>query len=425
MIEALAQRALHDPFRFVCVNFELEYKAKNLAGGDVTMAKRRRFEDLPHMPPEMLNVVRGNVRDYFFFEEAERIVQMYTNGKGNELSKEQFLGLFGRLFYVDPEGNGSTFKAKTGEDAVTLAVKFITAFQIEARRQFEPLDDGLFGVAFGSKAVEKAVYTTMYRGLMDDQCKWAAKNKLDARIADMRETPPHVVALIATWLNMVFIQSSEPAHLQRHGATTRARREKSVHTLQVYLTLMLMRYAILKAVPTTKEHFNKLNSDPLQRRYEDSDGKPRIVQVYNNYYSKYNVLNIVATLQDDVGGNAFAGRFFFGLDPGAGDARIVVLNVKDHTVEMKLGGPEAFLSEYIWNADVDDLHTVSYEGDVRKYKTANAISKALVAKGPFKRNALLADREFMYHCFFGEQTRGRFETSLDDPMEQALLAASV
>jgi len=227
----------------------------------------------------------------------------------------------------------------------------------------------------------------MYGGLTSDQCEWAAADELDARIADMRQRAPHVVALIATWLNMVFIQSPEGS------------------TQQVYLTLVLMRYATLRAAETTKADTDKLSCDPLQRLYKDSAGQPRILNVFNNCYG----CHIGVWLKDYDPQHRGPGP----VDKG----RYVDLSVNDHTVEMKPGN----LADN-FDADVDDLRTVSYEGDVRSFTTANAISKDLVEKGPFKRNTL-ADRQFMYHSFFGEKTR--VFLTLQPWPGQALLAASV
>ena len=91
-----------------------------------TMAKS--FVDVADpqkFPNELFGMIKRDFRDSFFFDQAERVLPMYTSGQGNKLSKEQFLGLFGRLFYVDPDAFGGFMQGTEFFDAIRVGARSV------------------------------------------------------------------------------------------------------------------------------------------------------------------------------------------------------------------------------------------------------------------------------------------------------------
>lgn len=64
------------------------------------------------------------------YENADQEVGNYASGGGADLTRDRFLGLFGRLFALNTDGR--TYYAKTGEDATNLVDRLITSFPLEA-----------------------------------------------------------------------------------------------------------------------------------------------------------------------------------------------------------------------------------------------------------------------------------------------------
>ena len=147
---------------------------------------------LPAIPNELRYEVDKAILPMEFYKNADQEVGNYASGNGRGLTKDRFLGLFGRLFALNTDGK--TYCANTREDATNLVFQFITKFPLEAK---------------GVRRVRK--YRKMYVGFRTDACEWENDiNNLHIRNAAMRKSvkPPHVIALIVTWLNMALIQSS-------------------------------------------------------------------------------------------------------------------------------------------------------------------------------------------------------------------------
>ena len=300
---------------------------------------------------------------------------MYQAGDGNKLSAAQFKGLLRHLFEVDA-ANPTTFKPNVGKDAVNFVVQFVVAYELEVRRE-RPLLEGLEKIM-----VKKDVLKKMCAGLDTAQCEWANDIRtLHRRIAQMRLEPPHVVVLIVTWLNMVFIQ------LPR------------IEAQRMFLTLLLMRYDTLKVQDISDE------SAPIDiiRLFKGAGGHEYKITVRNQIiedgiHSAQNI-EIVCRLNND-------------------DADIDALTMITLQVILDWG-----VTMELMSGDVDERDyrsaKFSSDGEQLSYDAARELSLNLVDGTPFKTSAL-NDPHLMWHCFFGVLEFNALMTEGDD---QALLAA--
>jgi hypothetical protein len=344
-------------------------------------AKRRNLVDeasnAPALPNELLWHTLGIGQARHYYDNAPNTLHMYKEGDGNKLSAAQFKGLFGQLFVVDA-ANPTTYKPNVGKDAVNFVVQFVVAYELEVRRERPLLEKG-----YDRIMVKQSVLDKMYAGLDTAQCEWADDiRSLHTRIAQMRLEPPHVVALIVTWLNMVFVQ------LPR------------IEAQRMFLTLLLMRYDTLKVQDISDE------SAPID-----------IIRIFNGaggHEYKISVRNQL--IEDDIDSAQNIEIFCRLNDDDAADThtitKITLKVILGWGVSMELISGEVDENDYR-NAEF------SSDGNQLSYDAARALSTKLVDGTPFITSAL-NDPHLMWHCFFGVLEFTALMTEGDD---QALLAA--
>ena len=329
----------------------------------------------PALPNEMLwhTLKIGQARHYY--DKAPDTLHMYQAGDGNKLSAAQFKGLLRHLFEVDA-ANPTTFKPSVGKDAVNFVAQFVTAYELEVRRE-RPLLEGLDKIM-----VKKDVLKKMCTGLDTAQCEWANDIRtLHRRIAQMRLEPPHVVVLIVTWLNMVFIQ------LPR------------IEAQRMFLTLLLMRYNTLKVQDISDE------SAPIDiiRIFKGAGGHEYKITVRNQIiedgiHSAQNIEIVCRLNNDDAGIDGFT--------------KITLKVIPGWEVSMELMSGKVDENDY-------RIAQIPSDGEQLTYDTARALSTKLVDGTPLKTSAL-NEPKLMWHCFFGVLEFNALMTEGDD---QALLAA--
>ena len=321
-------------------------------------------------PLELIRVTDEIKRAMQSYEDAPKTVDLYFNGNGESLGTDGFLGLFGHLF--TSIGDSRTFKANTNEDATNLVVGFIVKFPLNAKQR-----------------LRQRLYTTMYAGFNAELCEWKSSTReLHERIAAMRDLkardPPHVIVLIATWLNMVLAQSPSLKEAQR-----------------IFLILHLMRFdRCLKA---------QGGQISVKRHFIEGDGGERLL-IDTKVDPQTRILCVGVLRHGNVGNRP----------PGEVANGVTIKLTSTHRVTARDcdGGVVEVREATVFGDDSGEDEAGTSEERPFTYSTASHVAEQLLTAGSgVFANDVMQSKRHMWQSFFGNlYVKGRFTS-------QALLAA--